>query len=58
MLSIDENKVVPRRFGDAGDVARARDARDHPERNLVGFKKFFHCVLHQWCICHFFSPGM
>ncbi len=36
MLAIDEDEIVPRRLGDAGDIARAREPHRHAERDLAG----------------------
>jgi len=44
MLGVDEDEVVPARFGDANHVAGARQPHDHAERHIAGLHARLHRI--------------
>jgi hypothetical protein len=44
MLTIDKNKVVPGRLGNAGDIAGTPEPHRHSERNIAGLHARLHRV--------------
>jgi hypothetical protein len=56
VLGVHENEIVAGRLGDAGDVARARKARQQAQRNFPGLEYFLQRMRRGNCISHDGSP--